>query len=55
MTAPVVLAFYTPTKGLDETGVWKLMDMGNLEMRHPTVPIRSETLACDIYDSPFRR
>ena len=43
------------TKGFDETGVWKLLGIGSDALKQPETIIRSESLACDVYDSPDRR
>ena len=43
------------TKGLDETGVWKLLEIGNETQKHPDEIIRSDSLGCEVYDSPVRR
>ncbi|CAB9496206.1 GATOR complex protein MIOS [Seminavis robusta] len=41
------------TKGFDECGVWKLLDFDS--ERHTDTIVRSDALACDVYESPVRR
>jgi hypothetical protein len=47
-------AFWT-MKGFDETGVWRLLDLDDENQRHPDIIVRSDSLACNVYDSPVRR
>lgn len=45
------------SKGLDEAGVWKLLQMGEekpSDMTHDSI-LNSDSLACNVYDSPVRR
>ena len=43
------------SKGFDETGVWKLLQMENEALDSSDKKLRSDSLACDLYDSPVRR
>jgi hypothetical protein len=42
-------------KGFDETGVWKLLDLEDENQRCPDIVVRSDSLACDVFDSAVRR
>ena len=43
------------SKGFDETGVWKLLKMGDDTQEASDENMRSDSLSCDLYDSPARR
>lgn len=43
------------SKGFDETGVWNLLEMENDAQEASDETMRSDSLSCDLYDSPVRR
>ena len=47
--------FYWASKGLDEVGVWKLLEIENDALEASDEIVHSDSLSCDLYDSTVRR